>query len=174
MEARFRRLRKMLPGTRMTLLNQPMAAGTGAREGGLSARLGGVVSGLSAQPNLALHGIWLAVTLLLASLSFWAGTHVRGSAPAVVQTPQPATQARAAHPAKIKTVAQVDSDVRYVRRGGSVIRDRPKTSGHVLKKESKGASVRLLSQDDGWARVTDGNITGFMRASVLRPDPPPH
>lgn len=170
MEARFRRLLKMLPGTRMPLLNP--AAG---RELPQTARASGILSGLLAHPHLAIHGAWLAVALLLASLSFWAGTHVGGSTQTIVQTPQATTQVRAVHRAKTRSVAiQTDSDVRHVRRGGSVIRDKPKTSGHVLKKESKGAAVHLISEDDGWAKVTDGNITGFMRASVLRPDPPPN
>jgi hypothetical protein len=169
MDARFRRLLKMLPGTRMPLLNP--TAGGGSPE---NARAGGILSGLLAHPNLAIHGAWLAVTLLLASLSFWAGAHVGRSTQTVVQTPRAATEARAVHPRKTKNVVvQTDSDIRYVRRGGSVIRDKPKTSGHALKKELKGATVHLISEDDGWAKVTDGNITGFMRASVLRLDPPP-
>jgi hypothetical protein len=62
---------------------------------------------------------------------------------------------------------------RYVHRGGSDLRDRPKTSGHVLKKEMKGAKVLLQAlEDGGWAKVTDGNITGWMRASVLGINPP--
>lgn len=171
MEARFRRLLKMLPGTRMPLLNRAKAAGAASPE---VARGGGILSDVLAHPNLAMHGAWLAVTMVLASLSFWAGTHVGSSTRAVVQARQATTHMRDARHTKTRSVAvQADSDIRYVRRGGSVIRDKPKTSGHVLKKESKGATVKLLSEGDGWAKVTDGNITGFMRASVLRPDPPP-
>jgi hypothetical protein len=62
---------------------------------------------------------------------------------------------------------------RYVHRGGSDLRDKPKISGHVLKKEAKGAKVILEAlEDGGWARVTDGNITGHMRASILGVEPP--
>jgi hypothetical protein len=53
------------------------------------------------------------------------------------------------------------------------LRDRAKTSGHSLKKETKGAKVILEGlEDGGWARVTDGNIHGWMRASVLGVNPP--
>jgi hypothetical protein len=63
--------------------------------------------------------------------------------------------------------------LRFVHRGGSVIRDTAKTSGHNLKKEVKGTQVTLIAQDaDGWAKVRDGNITGWMRASVLGTEPP--
>jgi len=61
----------------------------------------------------------------------------------------------------------------YVHRAGSDSRDKPKSSSHVLKKEAKGAKLMLLAlQDDGWAKVTDGQLTGYMRASVLGADPP--
>jgi hypothetical protein len=63
-------------------------------------------------------------------------------------------------------------NIRFVHRGGSILRDEPKASGHLLKKEMKGAQVLLLSESDGWAKVTDDNITGYMRASVLGTAPP--
>jgi hypothetical protein len=62
---------------------------------------------------------------------------------------------------------------RPAHRGGYALRDKPKTSGHTLKKEMKGAKVILEAlEDGGWARVTDGNIKGRMRASVLGLIPP--
>jgi hypothetical protein len=43
----------------------------------------------------------------------------------------------------------------------------------MLKKESKGSVVTLDSEPvDGWVKVTDGTITGYMRASVLGSEPP--
>jgi hypothetical protein len=55
----------------------------------------------------------------------------------------------------------------------SVLRDTAKTSGHPLKKEAKGAKVTLEAlEKDGWARVTDGAVHGWMRASVLGVNPP--
>jgi uncharacterized protein YgiM (DUF1202 family) len=62
---------------------------------------------------------------------------------------------------------------RFVHRGGSDLRDKPKTSGHVLKKEAKGVKVTLVELGSGgWAHVTDGALTGWMRASVLGINPP--
>ena len=46
------------------------------------------------------------------------------------------------------------------------------SSGKTLKKESKGAQVMLLAESDGWAHVTDDNITGYMRSSILGTEPP--
>jgi hypothetical protein len=61
----------------------------------------------------------------------------------------------------------------YVHRNGSVLRDTPKPSGHALKKEAKGAKLVLMAVDqDGWAKVADGDLTGYMRSSVLSTDPP--
>ncbi|HXB53010.1 MAG TPA: SH3 domain-containing protein [Rhizomicrobium sp.] len=61
----------------------------------------------------------------------------------------------------------------FVHRAGSDLRDKPKSSGHVLKKEAKGARLILVAlEDGGWAKVTDGPVTGYMRASVLGADPP--
>jgi len=63
--------------------------------------------------------------------------------------------------------------LRYVHRQGSILREEPRASGSILKKESKGATVTLLSQsDDGWSQVKDGDLTGWMRTSVLGAEPP--
>jgi hypothetical protein len=136
----------------------------------------------------------LTVLLLVASLSFWAGTRFHSQPLPAVQV-QPHTTAtfhrtprnphvplsrearsaarKAATAARHAREAAAGPGPRYVHRGGSDLRDEAKTSGHVLKKEAKGVKVMLLSQtDDGWAKVTDGNITGWMRASVLELDPP--
>ena len=43
----------------------------------------------------------------------------------------------------------------------------------VEKLVSKGAAVTLVSQrGDGWSQVKDGDITGYMRSSVLGAEPP--
>ena len=52
-------------------------------------------------------------------------------------------------------------------REGSVLRESESTSGKSLKKEPKGAQVTLLASDGEWAKVQDGDLTGWMRASVL-------
>jgi hypothetical protein len=62
---------------------------------------------------------------------------------------------------------------RFVHREGAILREEPKASGHILRKESKGAAVALVSQtDDGWSQVKDGDVTGYMRSSVLGAEPP--
>ena len=43
----------------------------------------------------------------------------------------------------------------------------------IAIQELKGAEVTLVSESNGWAQVTDGNITGYMRSSVLGVDPQP-
>jgi Bacterial SH3 domain len=121
---------------------------------------------LSYRSKLGTHGSWLGVVLLVGGLAFWAGKHAMSGAPEAKSLPAAAaSEAMGASPAAA-------AGIRYVHRGGSALRDAPKASGHTLKKESKGAQVTLLSEDGGWAKVTDGNITGYMRASVLGADPP--
>ena len=62
---------------------------------------------------------------------------------------------------------------RFVHRQGAILRDEPKASGHILIKESKGAAVTLVSEEaNGWSKVTDGNVTGYMRSSLLGLAPP--
>jgi hypothetical protein len=59
-----------------------------------------------------------------------------------------------------------------VHREGSVLRESESTSGKSLKKEAKGAEVSLLASDGEWAKVQDGALTGWMRASVLGTEAP--
>ncbi len=59
----------------------------------------------------------------------------------------------------------------YVRRQGSVLREAEKSSGASLKKFDKGAAVTVVAVDDDWTQVKDGNVTGWMRTSVLGPKP---
>jgi len=63
--------------------------------------------------------------------------------------------------------------IRYVHRSNAILREEPKASGNILKRELKGATVTLVSEEvGGWSKVTDGGITGYMRSSVLGADPP--
>jgi len=135
----------------------------------------------------------LTVLVLVAGLSFWAGTrtHAVSPNPAPPVKASPVHREHAAHISRAPMSREARSAARkaataarhareaaagpgprYVHRGGSDLRDEAKTSGHVLKKEAKGAKVILVSESDGWARVTDGNITGWMRSSVLGLEPP--
>jgi uncharacterized protein YgiM (DUF1202 family) len=59
----------------------------------------------------------------------------------------------------------------YVRRAGSVLREERKTSGKALQKLAKGAAVTVIALDGAWTQVEAGEATGWMRTSVLGPDP---
>lgn len=137
------------------------------------------------------HGM-LGVAAVVGGLAVWGVqhfekiTHVFGPARASVSatTAAPDNAAQPAGNAPLTTVTSAPAPdrspvntsapgLRFVHRGGSVIRDAAKTSGHNLKKEVKGSRVTLIAlEPGGWAKVTDGNITGWMRASVLGTDPP--
>ena len=138
-----------------------------------------------------MRGIGICLLAFAAGMGLWAYNYVYGHRPNHLPPP-PRAEIKA--PSAPKPVAPVSSlpappvigdasppaiqdaslpGLRYVHRGGSDLRNRPKTSGQVLKKEVKGAKVVLDAlQDGGWAKVTDGNIQGWMRASVLGINPP--
>jgi hypothetical protein len=59
----------------------------------------------------------------------------------------------------------------YVRRAGSVLREEQKISAEALQKLPKGAAVTVVTVDGPWTQVKHGEITGWMRTSVLGPDP---
>jgi hypothetical protein len=142
---------------------------------------------LRKQERALMRGIGICLLAFLAGMGLWAYNYVYTPRlhhlpappeavkapplvkPAATPAPPPVIQQKAA-----MLDAQPDSPgPRYVHRGGSVLRDKPKTSGHILKKEIKGAKVILEAlEDGGWAKVTDGALTGHMRASVLGINPP--
>jgi hypothetical protein len=144
---------------------------------------GGKQANLRKQEMALMRGIGICLLAFLAGLGLWAYNfvytprlHHLPPPPETVKAPPPPKPAAAlAAPAAPPPIVQDISEPgpRYVHRGGSVLRDRPKTSGHVLKKEAKGARVILEALlEDGWARVTDGALAGYMRASVLGINPP--
>jgi hypothetical protein len=179
---RFQKRIAILPGVRINLSKSGASASIGPRgadvnigRDGITTNAGIPGTGLSWRSKLGTHGSWFGVALLVGALAFWAGKHAGTGGPATPANTRPAisdTIPQAAPPAAAPEAPAHEPGVRYVHRGGSVIRDRPKASGHSLKKESKGARVTLLSEDNGWDKVTDGNITGYMRASVLGDNPP--
>ncbi len=126
-----------------------------------------------------MRGIGICLLAFAGGMGLWAYNYVYHPRPSHLPAP-PHTAVEAPPPPKL--AAQPDPPVipdaslpgpRYVHRGGSILRDKPKTSGHTLKKELKGAKVILKAlEDGGWAKVTDGNIEGWMRASVLGINPP--
>jgi hypothetical protein len=135
---------------------------------------------LRQQERALMRGIGICLLAFAAGMGLWAYNYVYHPRPNHLPAPRPLIQVPP--PPKLAAPAAATPPViqaatvpgpRFVHRGGSDLRDKPKASGHVLKKESKGTKVILQAlEDGGWAKVTDGNITGHMRASVLGINPP--
>jgi uncharacterized protein YgiM (DUF1202 family) len=193
MGLRFQKRLRILPGVRINLSKSGLSTSLGPRGADVNIGRSGVTTnagipgtGVSYRQKLGGRGGWIGVLILIAGLGFWGYSHFARIEKAIAPArPVAAVQADQASAPAIKSPAYIarprqpalDSapvpGPRYVHRGGSVLRDEAKTSGHSLKKESKGAKVTLEAlQDDGWAKVTDGNIHGWMRASVLGVNPP--
>jgi hypothetical protein len=199
---RFQKRLSILPGVRVNLSKSGASTSIGPRGADVNIGRDGVTTnagipgtGLSYRQKVGggqhSHGM-LGVAAVVGGLAVWGVqhfekiTHVFTPAGQSVSTGVPATEngvppfdgakQAAATPAPATDHSPVNTSapgLRFVHRGGSVIRDSAKVSGHKLKKEIKGAQVTLIAQDaDGWAKVRDGNITGWMRASVLGTDPP--
>jgi hypothetical protein len=176
---RFQKRISILPGVRINLSKSGASASVGPRGAdvnigshGMTTNAGIPGTGLSYRQKVGRGGkTWLAVLAVIGGLCVWGVQHMAKIEKFLASaTPQVASQPAAG--AAQSPVNIVAPGMRYVHRGGSVIRDEPKTSGHSLKKESKGAQVALISEAGGWAKVTDGAITGYMRASVLGTEPP--
>jgi hypothetical protein len=146
---------------------------------------------LRKQERALIRGIGICLLAFLAGMGLWAYNfiytprlHHLPAPPEAVKAPplvKPAASPTPPPPILEKAAslpAQQDAPgprpgLRYVHRDGSVLRDKPKPSGHILKKEIKGAKVILEAlEQDGWAKVTDGALEGWMRASVLGIAPP--
>ena len=187
---RFQKRISILPGVRINLSKSGVSTSLGPRgadvnigKDGVTANAGIPGTGLSYRQKVGRGGKggWLAVLLVVGGLGVWAFQH-RGKiektiAPAVTRsvssTESPtglSTKTSTAVPAAASAPGNM---LRYVHRQGSILREEPKTSGAILRKESKGATVTLVSQsDDGWSQVKDGDLTGWMRTSVLGAEPP--
>ena len=176
---RFQKRISLLPGLlRLNLSKSGASASVGPRGADVNIGSHGVTTnagipgtGISYRQKVGGGKTWLGVLAVIGGLGLWGFQHMakieKFLAPSA---PQSSTQPEAG--AVQSPVNMATAGLRYVHRGGSVIRDKPKTSGHVLKKEAKGTQVTLVSEADGWAKVTDGDITGYMRASVLGTEPP--
>ncbi len=92
-------------------------------------------------------------------------------------SPAPADMVPDAPPAKPRTIAAQRAEllrpggVIWVRRAGSVLREAQKPSAKALDKLPKGAAVTVLALDGPWTQVRHGGVAGWMRTSVLGPDP---
>ena len=184
MGLRFQKRISVLPWLRVNLSKSGASASAGPRGAdvnigphGISTNAGIPGTGLSYRSRLGTHASWLGVVLLVGALAFWAGHHTGERADAPQATPavaQEAAPVKPGHPGSTAArIAALSPGTVYVRRGRSVVRDDAKSSATVLKHEAKGAAVTLLEKrDDGWARVKDGDVTGWMRASVLGTEAP--
>ena len=187
---RFQKRISLLPGVRINLSKSGVSTSLGPRgadvnigKGGVTANAGIPGTGLSYRHKIGRGGKgWLAGLLLVGGLGVWAFQH-QSKIEKAIAPPKPVA-ANISTDASTKASTDVPSTspsgagtpanmLRYVHRKGAILRAAPKASGDILKREVKGATVTLVSQGaDGWSRVTDGGITGYMRSSVLGADPP--
>ncbi len=145
---------------------------------------------LRKQERALIKGIAICMLAFAIGMALWLYNEHTGKIRRPNAIPPPKTEAQAAAPPKLaldyagappalpeiqkpQTRVATEPGPVYVHRNGSVLRDRPKPSGHALKKEAKGAKLTVVAmEEDGWAKVSDGSLTGYMRASVLGVDPP--
>lgn len=150
-----------------------------------------LVPGLQRKPAPRNRGMLVGVVALVAGLVFagwqnrdgiagWfapdtpAVTHAAALAPAPPAPTKVVTDAPARKPMTIaaqRAKLLVPGGVIYVRRGGSVLREAQKPSAKALNKLAKGAAVTVVAVDGAWTQVKDGETVGWMRTSVLGPDP---
>ncbi len=176
----------------------PRGADVNIGKDGITANAGIPGTGLSYRQKIGPGGKggWLAALMVIAGLGVWALLHwssveksdvsLRGDTHSSTglstkSSTDSSTGLPTGHAAL--STAPVDSAAssvnsggnmqRFVHRNGAVIRTEPKASAHILIKESKGVAVTLVSEEpDGWSKVKAGNVTGYMRSSVLGTEPP--
>jgi hypothetical protein len=168
---RFQKRLSILPGVRINLSKSGASASVGPRGADVNIGSHGVTTnagipgtGLSYRQKAGRGKGWLGVLTVVAGLGVWGFQHI-GKVEKFFAAATPA-------PAVMTPVNTQAGSIRYVHRDGAIIRDEPKTSARTLKKESRNVRVTLVSEGDGWAQVTDGEVTGWMRASVLGDAPP--
>ncbi|HVU21566.1 MAG TPA: DUF4236 domain-containing protein [Rhizomicrobium sp.] len=187
MGLRFQRVLRIFPWLRINVSKGGVSGSVGPRGADINIGRHGVTTnagipgtGISYRSKLGSHGSKIGVLALVAALGFAAFKnadrltsmfqHPPTSVAAATKTLTASKRELAAQ--TVADAATLATGIRYVHRGGSDLRETPMASGRVLKKESKGVQVALLSVWGPWAQVRDGNITGWMRASVLGEDPP--
>ena len=188
---RFQKRLQVLPGMRINLSKSGASASVGPRGAdvnigarGITTNAGVPGTGLSYRSKVGKSGSGLiGIVALVAGLSFAAYKNMDKIGALLAPTPttqataqpqQSAPVATAPRPGSIRAQAAkllVAGGTIYVRRGGSVLRETEKSSGKTLKKFAKGAAVTVIAVDGGWTQVKDGDTTGWMRTSVLGPQP---
>jgi len=178
---RFQKRISILPGVRLNLSKGGVSTSLGPRgadvnigKDGITTNAGIPGTGLSYRQKVVGKGGMLGILAVVGGLGLWAFQHASKVEKFLAATGSPAATAvpQAAAGTPVSAAPANLAALRYVHREGSVLRDEPKASGKTLKKESKGAQVSLISESDGWSQVADGNITGYMRSSVLGASPP--
>jgi len=180
MGLRFHRVFSVLPGVRINVSKSGVSTSVGPRGADVNIGRHGVATnagipgtGLSYRQKMGSRGSKLGIVALVGALAFTAFKN----ADKLVGFFHPSTAAThhatsAAATQSIVDTAKPVAGLRYVHRGGSDLRALPKTSAKVLKKETKGQQVQLIATSGPWAEVRDGQLTGWMRASVLGEAPP--
>jgi Protein of unknown function (DUF4236) len=185
MGLRFHRVFSILPGVRINVSKSGLSTSVGPRGADVNIERHGVTTnagipgtGLSYRQKMGSRGSKLAIIALIGALAFAAFKnadkiiaffHPSSSTSATVASHRPAS---AAATQNIVDAAKPLAGARYVHRGGSDLRELPKTSAKVLKKEPKGQKVQLVAISGPWAEVRDGQLTGWMRTSVIGAEPP--
>jgi hypothetical protein len=185
MGLRFHRVFSILPGVRINLSKSGLSTSVGPRGADVNIGRHGVTTnaslpgtGLSYRSKLGSKTSRMGVIALIGGLAFAAyknadkiiGFFHPSAASHVTTTSHVGAASVAAQ--NVVNAAKPVNGVRYVHRGGSDLRDQPKTTAKVLKKEPKAQKVQLIAISGPWAEVRDGQLTGWMRASVLGEAPP--
>jgi hypothetical protein len=185
MGLRFHRVFSILPGIRLNVSKSGLSTSVGPRGAdvnigrqGITTNAGIPGTGLSYRQKMGSRGSKLGILALVGAIGFAAVKNadkiIAFFHPHAASTSATASH-RAASAAATQNIVQTAKPVtgaRYVHRGGSDLRELPKTSAKVLKKEPKGQQVQLIAISGAWAEVRDGNLTGWMRASVIGTAPP--
>jgi hypothetical protein len=187
---RFQKRISILPGVRINLSKSGASASLGPRGADVNIGRDGITTnadipgtGLSYREKVGRGGKggWLGILAVVVGLGLWAFQHAGKIEKAIEPrltvatsstdlSTKVSTDAPSASSAPVNTSGNM---LRYVHRKNSILRSEPKASGDILKRELKGATVTLVSEEaDGWAKVTDGNVTGYMRSSVLGAERP--
>ncbi|MBV9062042.1 MAG: DUF4236 domain-containing protein [Alphaproteobacteria bacterium] len=178
MGLRFQKRISIFPGFRLNLSKSGVSGSVGPRGADVNIGRHGVTTnasipgtGLSYRQKMGSRGSKLGILTLVGALAFAAYknadkiTGFFGSGPHGAHVTR--TNSASIVTQNVINSAKVATGVRYVDRGGSDLRDLPKTSAKVLKKEPKGQQVQLVAMSGAWAQVRDGQLTGWMRTSVL-------
>jgi hypothetical protein len=170
-------------------------AGVNIGPGGITTNAGIPGTGLSYRQKLSAKNksAWIGVATLVAGLAFAAWQNadkitawlapadqpavVTAAAPPPPPTPAAAAEATAQPRAVTETIGAQRAKLLtvggtiYVRRGGSVLRETQRPSGKALAKLDKGTAVTVVAMDGAWTQVKAGDVKGWMRTSVLGPNP---